>query len=812
MIIDRLILKNFKRFRDEKIEFSDGITGILGSNGAGKSSIVQAIFFALYGVQATGIEPGYIVSAFAGPKDKCEVRLDFSVGGEPYSVIRTFRKGKSVQHDAEIYQGSRLLAKGVGPVEADVRRVLGMGPVDFKNTVYAAQKDLLTLLESTPGKRKEWFLKALGLSYLSDESQKMLKERIDTAAESCQLLKGELIGVQERQDPEELARIEASVAAAKAEIAALEKDRAAHLTEKEAAEAAVRAFGEKRIAHAKLVTERDGLIREQERIKKQQEELVRRRDSLAAQEKEFGALEKEVAGIPGAKLELDRLRKAKEEAEHIRSEQQFALRERDSLAGRLARQQEVLLRLDKDAETAAGLRAEIKAALRLVGTVTDASLESLAAAKTAETAQALGKCAARTDQIAKEKKKIEQDRLTITNAGPDGTCPVCRQKLGEHFGEIEKEFAAQVAALEDEAVATLAAEEKLTKEKAALGGIAPKISRLRSLGEAQKTRETAEKERTELAAAIAEKKTAEKTLAARLAALGFDPAAYANAEKLLSDLEQVQVRYNTIARQLAQAGEVRAQLAALAKQLEENGAAQKDAAARIAADGFDPAQGTALETREKAASEALRTAETGLAGARERQKSAEEKIAAIKKEQERVKELGTRIAAAEEEIDLLKLTRSVIAEYVVYVMQVVRSRIESEVSRIIGEITGGRYEEVLLDEDFNLLVRDTDDDYPIDRFSGGEQDDIAVALRIALSRYLAELHNVQESTLLIFDEIFASQDEERRNNLLTALRTQETRFPQILLISHIPEMQGEFATTLVVEMGADQASRVREVG
>ena len=64
---------------------------------------------------------------------------------------------------------------------------------------------------------------------------------------------------------------------------------------------------------------------------------------------------------------------------------------------------------------------------------------------------------------------------------------------------------------------------------------------------------------------------------------------------------------------------------------------------------------------------------------------------------------------------------------------------------------------------------------------------------------------------LIFDEIFGSQDEERRNNLLTALRTQESRFPQILLISHIAEMQGEFANTLMIEMGADNASRIREV-
>ena len=60
-----------------------------------------------------------------------------------------------------------------------MKRTLGMGPVDFRNTIYAGQKDLLTLLDNTPGKRKEWFQRALGIDYLNTESQKILKERID---------------------------------------------------------------------------------------------------------------------------------------------------------------------------------------------------------------------------------------------------------------------------------------------------------------------------------------------------------------------------------------------------------------------------------------------------------------------------------------------------------------------------------------------------------------------------------------------------------------------------------------------------------
>ncbi len=209
---------------------------------------------------------------------------------------------------------------------------------------------------------------------------------------------------------------------------------------------------------------------------------------------------------------------------------------------------------------------------------------------------------------------------------------------------------------------------------------------------------------------------------------------------------------------------------------------------------------------------ALRNEEVMITGAQKDLDFTQEKIAEFRKAETHIAVLQKEAEAHKDEIESLRLTRNLIGEYVVYLMQVVRSRLEGEVSRIISEITGGRYEQVLLDDDFNLLVRDVDNDYPIDRFSGGEQDDIAVALRIALSRYLAELHGVQGSTFLIFDEIFGSQDEERRTNLLTALRTQESRFPQILLISHIAEMQGEFANTLVIEMGTDKASRIMEVG
>ena len=164
-----------------------------------------------------------------------------------------------------------------------------------------------------------------------------------------------------------------------------------------------------------------------------------------------------------------------------------------------------------------------------------------------------------------------------------------------------------------------------------------------------------------------------------------------------------------------------------------------------------------------------------------------------------------------EEIRMLELTRDHLNGFTDHLLGVVRDQIQDETGRILSEITDGRYDTVILDDNFELLVHDLGGDYPVSRFSGGEQDDVAIALRIALSRYIAEMHELHDSTFLIFDEIFGSQDEERRGNIFRALRTLEPYFPQIFLISHVTEVQGEFGNTLVVEAVSGSESRIRDL-
>ncbi len=811
MILDRLVLKNFKRFRNAEIFFKDGITGVLGNNGTGKSSLVQAIFFALYGVQATGIAADYVVSGFASPKEKCEVRLEFRIGGDNYTVVRTFKKGKSANHDASFYREKKLVATGVSQVETEVKRTLGMGPVDFKNTIYAGQKDLLTLLETTPGKRKEWFLRALGIDFLNTESQKVLKEQIDEKSGALQGSEGELKALTERMSAEDSTSLQASVITFRQTIAEQKKQHAELQAKKTALSAELRKFSEKMTECSRMVERQLALSLEYAGLEQQQERIRATLSGLATLEQEYHTLEQSIATYAGKKEQLDLVRKQKSMFEQYRTEQRFAEQRRTDLNLRLNKSRAKITALEEDAKKIATLAAGIRTALALGPDITDVTLETAYSTRQSEIVHAIGTFTAREERLIAEHKKLLVNWDIIKNAGTDGICPLCRQKLGSHYTSIEQEFATQMEQVRNQAVDVCAEQERLTAEKTRIDAQKPAVNELRNLVEKQKTKADIERELAELSEQIHKNDIAHQSVAKKIEEIGFDEAVFTRTEKEVAALEKLQLRYNELGKKIAQGAVFQKQVADLGVQIAKKKTDLAELNALIERSSCDPKAGIELEGVLADTETALRSAESEIARTTERLLHAEEKIADYKKSEAQIAALKQQITAVKDEIELLKLTRALIAEYVVYLMQVVRSRLEGEVSHIISEITGGRYEQVLLDEDFNLLVRDVDDDYAIDRFSGGEQDDIAVALRIALSRYLAELHQVHESTFLIFDEIFGSQDEERRSNLLTALRTQESRFPQILLISHIAEMQGEFANTLVIEMGTDGASRVKEV-
>ena len=95
MIIKKIILNNIRSYKDETIEFGKGSTLLSGDIGCGKTSILLAIEFALFGLQ-----PGQKGnSLLRNGEDSGGVIMDFKVDENEFSVERTLKKSKTVSQD-----------------------------------------------------------------------------------------------------------------------------------------------------------------------------------------------------------------------------------------------------------------------------------------------------------------------------------------------------------------------------------------------------------------------------------------------------------------------------------------------------------------------------------------------------------------------------------------------------------------------------------------------------------------------------------------------------------------------------------------
>lgn len=92
----------------------------------------------------------------------------------------------------------------------------------------------------------------------------------------------------------------------------------------------------------------------------------------------------------------------------------------------------------------------------------------------------------------------------------------------------------------------------------------------------------------------------------------------------------------------------------------------------------------------------------------------------------------------------------------------VGGRLRERTSQILSEITGGKYEEVLMDADLHMTVNTRDRIVPVERLSRGTIEQIYFALRMAAGELLCG----KETFPVILDDVFGMYDEERLTAVL----------------------------------------------
>ena len=172
MIFNRLELKNFKSHANTTLDFNPGISLIVGENGAGKSTIFEAITFALFKVYSTKTITD-LVRSNKNINEKMEmmVKLTFYSNGNEYRVERAVSQTKSSSKStSELYQITTdrdvMLASGNKQVDQEIENILSMDSSTFLNAIHIRQGEIADLIDKTPATRKKLIGKLLKLEEL----------------------------------------------------------------------------------------------------------------------------------------------------------------------------------------------------------------------------------------------------------------------------------------------------------------------------------------------------------------------------------------------------------------------------------------------------------------------------------------------------------------------------------------------------------------------------------------------------------------------------------------------------------------------
>ena len=284
-----------------------GLYLITGDTGAGKTTIFDAITFALYGAPSgNSRDVDSLRSKYAAPETPTEVELTFDYGGKEYYVRRnpkysrpkTRGEGTTEENaNAELHCPDGRLVTGLTAVNNAVTEIMGIDRDQFTQIAMIAQGDFLKLLLASTKDRREIFQKifhtkpyAVLQENLKAEAAALSRKYEKTAASIEQYVAGILC------DRDDVLSIEVN------------KAKKGELTIGETEELLVRLIGQDQ----ELITGYASDIRASEKKKSEIAALITRAE---AQKKTEDALKKHRRELDEAKPELERLKSALSETE-----------------------------------------------------------------------------------------------------------------------------------------------------------------------------------------------------------------------------------------------------------------------------------------------------------------------------------------------------------------------------------------------------------------------------------------------------------------------------------------------------------------
>ncbi len=179
-MISSIRLKNWRTHKDTRLEFGNGINLLVGVMGSGKSSVMDAISFALFGtfpaLKRGAFKIDSLIMDRPSQESQSEISLSLEIDGEHYQVTRTIQKKGST---ATLTRNGSVFQTQPERVNEEISRILKVDYDVFSRAIYSEQNGLLYFLDITKGERKRQIDGMLGLDNFAKA-----EERITTVINS----------------------------------------------------------------------------------------------------------------------------------------------------------------------------------------------------------------------------------------------------------------------------------------------------------------------------------------------------------------------------------------------------------------------------------------------------------------------------------------------------------------------------------------------------------------------------------------------------------------------------------------------------
>ena len=853
MIPLSLSLKNFLSYRENAptLDFAGiHVACLCGQNGHGKSALLDAITWCLWG-KARGKSQDELISYGA---DECNVVLGFSSRDTHYRASRSHSRGGGRRRQGATELQLQVLSDaGPTPISGNTVRetqtkidqILGMDYDTFTNSAFLLQGRADEFTNKTPSERKAVLSKILGLE-LYDRLQDIAKSKLSRNSEALRGLESAL-DVMKRQVEEignpapQLLEVEERLARIDVQL----KDRltATNDLRKNVAELEHQLSQLEEVAQNIENLQQE--VAQMETIAVNVHSSIKKLEDLISQGDE---IRRGSAKLEEVRQKLRSFEDARESFDSLSNSKQELVRVIDIAKSRLEAQAEQLrlkveVELPPKASSAGDLADQLERTKHNLEEVLD---EEKSIALSRDRQQNLSTQVGQAQSVA-ERYKLEgaelRSKLNLLSATghQDTVCPLCKTSLGEDAcGRLADTYKSDI----DEKLRLYRLNESNLKQLTEEGAILEKdleqrekktgesrrrtelkVSDLdRQIKEAQVAQQELDEMRTKLAAATAsmtsgdyasEDNAALKKIEAQIGALGYDEVARRAAYSQAQDLQSFADR----AVQLADAE------SNLPKQqetaLQNRGMLQRRLDELERLDEQQKSNKSAVETLPKLriSRDVAESAQKNLESQREQAISGKALL------EERVKRSGSlkeEIARDSKRTVSLQEEQSVYQELVnafgrqgvqAMLIETVVPRLEEEANLLLGRMTdnrtylrletqrerrSGKGEPI---ETLEIQVNDDVGPRSYEMYSGGEAFRVNLALRIALSKVLAQRMGAPLPTLFI-DEGFGTQDAVGRERILDVIAAIQDDFEKIIVITHLDDLKDAFPVRIEVQKDA----------